>query len=110
MPGMKAQLAAIGCLAGLLLLAGRGLGAPAGPRDDAAKTAARTLRVTVLGPDERPLAGARIHASVWTKEPFKANRDFVCDANGKATVELPKTMDILRLWASKERHASLFAN
>jgi hypothetical protein len=74
------------------------------------KPADGSMQITVLGPDDKPLSGAKIHASVWTKEPFQANRDYVCDAQGRATVELPKSMDILRLWASKDGHVSLFAN
>lgn len=68
------------------------------------------VRVTVVGPDKKPLAGAKIHASVWTKEPFEANRDFVCDENGQASVALPMTIQTLRLWARKDGHVSLFAN
>jgi hypothetical protein len=68
------------------------------------------MQVTVLGPHDKPLAGAKIHASVWTKEPFQANRDYVCNLQGKATVELPKTINILRLWVRKRGHVSLFAN
>ncbi|HEY2250348.1 MAG TPA: carboxypeptidase-like regulatory domain-containing protein [Planctomycetaceae bacterium] len=74
------------------------------------KPAENSLQITVLGPDEKPLRGAKIHVSVWTKEPFKANRDFVSDAQGRATVELPKQIDILRLWASYDGHVPLFAN
>lgn len=74
------------------------------------KPAANSMQITVLGPDDKPLAGAKIHASIWTKEPFQANRDYVCDAQGRATVERPKTIDILRLWASQDGHVSLFAN
>ncbi len=55
------------------------------------------------------MAGVKIHASVWTKEPFKANRDFVSDAHGEAVVELPRTVDILRLWAQTDGYVPLFA-
>jgi hypothetical protein len=68
-----------------------------------------SMQITVLGPDDKPLAGAKIHAGIWTKEPFQANRKYVCDAEGKATIELPKTIDILRLWASRDGHVTLFA-
>jgi hypothetical protein len=67
------------------------------------------MRVTVLDMDNKPLAGVLIHAGVWTKEPFKANRDYTTDAEGRATVELPQTIDIIRLWATKAGHIGLFA-
>ena len=69
----------------------------------------RNLLVLVLGPDGSPVAGAHIHASVWTREPFKANRDYVTDSSGRTVVELPKTLSILRVWARKESHVPLFA-
>src|SRR5262245_35943717 len=72
--------------------------------------AKRTMRVQVLDLDGRPLKDVGIHASVWTKEPFKANRDYATDAEGKTAVELPQKIDILRLWATKERYVGLFAN
>ena len=76
---------------------------------DEPKQPPRTMQVTVLGPDDKPLAGAEIHVSVWTKEPFKANRDFVCDAEGRTKFDLPNEIQILRLWARKEGHVALFA-
>jgi hypothetical protein len=71
--------------------------------------ARRTMKIQVLGPGDKPLAGAQIHVGVWTKEPFKANRDYVCDGNGKTTVELPGGIEILRLWARFDGHVPLFA-
>jgi Carboxypeptidase regulatory-like domain len=78
-------------------------------QENADKPAKRTMRVQVLDLDGNPLKGVNIHASVWTKEPFKANRDYTTDAEGKTTVELPQKIDILRLWATKESHVGLFA-
>ncbi len=60
--------------------------------------------------DDKPIAGTKIHVSVWTKEPFKANQDYVCDAQGQTVVDLPKTIDILRLWARKDSYVPLFAH
>jgi Protocatechuate 3,4-dioxygenase beta subunit len=76
---------------------------------DEPKPPERSMQVTVVGPDDKPVVGAKIHVSLWTKEPFKANRDFVCDAEGRTTFDLPKQIRILRLWASKENHVALFA-
>jgi hypothetical protein len=78
--------------------------------DSDEKPADGSMQITVLGPDDKPLAGARIHAAIWAKEPVKSNRDYVCDAAGRTTIELPKTIDILRLWARQDGHVSLFAN
>jgi hypothetical protein len=74
------------------------------------KPASKRIRVRVVAPDGKPAAGAKIHASVWTKEPFKANRDYVCDAQGQAVVDLPETIDIFRLWARAEGCVPLFAH
>ncbi len=71
--------------------------------------AKRTMRVRVLGPDGKPMQGVKVHASIWTHEPsFKHNRDYASDADGWTTVELPKTLDILRLWTYSPRNPPLF--
>jgi thiol-disulfide isomerase/thioredoxin len=73
--------------------------------------AARTLRVVALDPKGKPLADTKIHASIWTEEKgFKANHDYVADAEGAVQVELPKTFTILRLWAVKKPFVPMFAN
>lgn len=84
--------------------------ANSGAENETGKPAAGSMQITVLGPDRKPLAGAKLHAHIGTNEPFPANRDYVCDAQGKATVELPKTINFLQLWATKEAHVSLVAN
>ena len=89
-----------------LLVIGPSVGAG---QERADKPPPRTMRVSVLDADEKPLAGVLIHAGVWTKDPFKANRDYKTDAEGRATVELPQSIDILRLWATKDGHVGLFA-
>lgn len=82
----------------------------ASPQVKADKPADRVIRVRVAGPDDRPITGARIHAGIWTKEPFKHNWDYVTDARGQAAVALPRTLSILRLWASAEGRVPLFAH
>jgi RNA polymerase sigma factor (sigma-70 family) len=118
---LKVTLAAL-LVGGLLstvgaLASGAGDDKPPPPKERAAtpepqpSAAARTLRVAVLDPQGKPLAGADIHASVWTDEKgFKANRDYKTDAAGTAVVELPKTFTTLRLWAGKKPFVTLFAN
>jgi uncharacterized GH25 family protein len=73
-------------------------------------TAKRVLRVRVVLPDGKPAAGAKIQAAIWAKEPTKTNQDYVCDAQGQAIVELPKSIDILRLWARMDGYVPLFAH
>ncbi len=69
----------------------------------------RMMQVTVVGPDDKPLAGADVKVAIWAVEPAKTNRDLVCDAEGRVSLELPAEIKILRLWAGKEQHVALFA-
>jgi hypothetical protein len=77
--------------------------------EPAAPQAKRTMRIQVLGPEGKPLPKTAIHASVWTKEPFKANRNYICDENGQTTIQLPQSIDILRIWARSGNLVPLFA-
>lgn len=75
------------------------------------KSQGRVLRIQVLGPDDKPLAGAKIFANVTTTEPKIINRDYICNANGHAEVELPEaTIEMLRLWASQSGYVTLHAH
>ena len=67
------------------------------------------IRIKVLGPDGKPLQGAMIHPSVWTKEEFEMS-DVLTDEEGVAVLDLPKTFHILRIWASKDNLVARFAN
>jgi bla regulator protein BlaR1 len=67
------------------------------------------LRVQVVDEANRPLPGAKLHASIWTVLPFEKKRDYTCDAEGKATIELPETLEILRIWARSYRRVPLVA-
>jgi beta-lactamase regulating signal transducer with metallopeptidase domain/thiol-disulfide isomerase/thioredoxin len=69
-----------------------------------------SMRVQIVDTAGKPLANAAIHASIWTNEVFQANRDYQTDAQGFATVLLPKALQILRLWASKEEYCGEFVN
>jgi protocatechuate 3,4-dioxygenase beta subunit/thiol-disulfide isomerase/thioredoxin len=83
-------------------------GAP--PAASVPPAAAQTMRVVVLDPQGKPLAGANVHSGIWTNEKgFKANHDYTTDAAGVAVVELPKTYYILRLWAAKKPFVAMFA-
>jgi beta-lactamase regulating signal transducer with metallopeptidase domain/thiol-disulfide isomerase/thioredoxin len=71
----------------------------------------RSMRIHVLGPDGRPMAGVKVHRSVWTRKPIKdANRDYVTDGRGPIHVDLPEGIYILRLWARTKGHVPLFAH
>lgn len=62
-----------------------------------------SMRIRVVGPDGQPTGGAEIHASIWTDEKgFKATRDYTCDEQGQTEIELPRTLTLLRIWASKD--------
>jgi RNA polymerase sigma factor (sigma-70 family) len=68
------------------------------------------IRIRVLHQGQ-PVANAQLHSSIWTKEEgFKANRDYDTDAEGFATIDLPKSYYIVRFWANKKGYASQFAN
>ena len=49
----------------------------------------RILRIRVLGPDDEPLAGAKIFANVTTTEPKIINRDYICNSDGQARLNCP---------------------
>ncbi|MBI4023573.1 MAG: carboxypeptidase regulatory-like domain-containing protein [Verrucomicrobia bacterium] len=72
--------------------------------------ARREIRIRVLGPDGKPMRGANVHSGIWTKEPFSPNRYYVCDAQGLAVVELPRTLDILRIWVDVDGYVPLWAH
>ena len=68
-----------------------------------------SMLVRVVGPDGQPSPGATIQASVWTEEKdFKHNQFYTCDKNGQVEIRLPKTLSILRVWASKSGYVPLF--
>jgi beta-lactamase regulating signal transducer with metallopeptidase domain len=67
-------------------------------------TLVRRMRVSVLTPDDEPLAGAKVFANVTLVDPVRINnREYTCDAAGQAILELPaEPIDMLRLWADSE--------
>ncbi len=70
-----------------------------------------TITVVVQDTEGRPVAGATVKRAVWTEQKdFDRSTDFTTDVEGRATVTLPQTMRILRLWVTKENHPPLFAN
>jgi hypothetical protein len=69
-----------------------------------------SLRIRVADSADQGISAAKIHVSIWTKEKnFKANRDYTCEEHGQATVELPATLEIVRVWARGRGYAPMFA-
>jgi RNA polymerase sigma factor (sigma-70 family) len=88
---------------------------PAKPATSAAKAEppaeqTRSLSVVVLDPQGKPLAGAKVHVSVWSNEKdYKARNDAETDAAGVARVELPKSYHLVRVWAGKKPFVGMWA-
>lgn len=82
---------------------------PAGPRPKEVGTTGG-MRIKVLDSAGQPVAKTPIHVAVWTDEDFPHNQDYACDADGRVEIKLPKTLTILRIWASRDGHVPLFAH
>jgi protocatechuate 3,4-dioxygenase beta subunit len=82
--------------------------APAETKTKNSKPATPALLIKVIDEAGKPIGGTKIHVSVWTKEPFDRNKDYVANADGGVTAVLPKTMYILRLWARKDGFVPMF--
>jgi hypothetical protein len=75
------------------------------------KTAQRTLKLNVVGPDGKPVAGVKIRDGIWSKDgTAKTNSDHVCDAQGHTVIELPDSFDILRLFTSCDGYVPQFVH
>lgn len=85
----------LGFIASLLLISSTEAGDPGSDR--------RTIVVRTVDVSGHPIGGVNVLRSVWTdQKDFKRTDEFVTDADGIASVSLPKTMTILRLWARKK--------
>jgi len=72
--------------------------------------AKRSMLVHILGPDGKPMAGVKVHRSIWTRKPIEPhNRDFVSDVNGQVELDVPETLYIYRVWARVKGYVPLFA-
>ncbi len=69
-----------------------------------------SMRIQIVDTAGKPLENAAIHASVWTNEDFKAGRNYKTNDQGFATVLLPKTLQILRLWGSQKGYCEEFVD
>ncbi len=68
-----------------------------------------SMRIRIVDADRRAMPGAKVHSSIWTQEKnFKANHDCQCNAQGQVDIELPKTIEIVRIWARQEGYVLLW--
>lgn len=73
--------------------------------------AGRTLKINVVGPDDKPVAGVKIRDGIWYKNmTAKVNREHDCDANGQTVIDFPNSFDILRLFTSCDGYVPLFTH
>ncbi|MGQ0635376.1 MAG: carboxypeptidase regulatory-like domain-containing protein [Planctomycetaceae bacterium] len=73
------------------------------------KDGIRTMRINVLGPDGKPLPGAKIHVTSSTTELDVTNRDYLSNEQGEAEVEVHQSPRHVDLWVTKESHVGLTA-
>jgi beta-lactamase regulating signal transducer with metallopeptidase domain/thiol-disulfide isomerase/thioredoxin/uncharacterized GH25 family protein len=67
------------------------------------------MQIKVVDSAGKPVPEAFIQVSIWTDEKnFRHNRNYRCDYEGTATIKLPKTFWILRLWAKKRGYCEEF--
>ncbi len=68
-----------------------------------------SMRVQIVDTAGKPLKKAKIFASIWTAdEKFEPNREYATDSEGFATVQLPKTVQIVRLWGGGDGYCTEF--
>src|SRR5215204_1690315 len=66
--------------------------------ESSSTTTTGTLQIRVVDAAGKALPDTKIHSSIWTKQKgFKSNRDYKCDDHGQVTVELPTTLEIIRV-------------
>ena len=71
----------------------------------------RSIGVRVVDPFGHAVEGVQVMRSVWTEQKdFNRTEDFTTSDDGFATVTLPDSMSMLRLWVKKQGFVTLFAN
>jgi peroxiredoxin len=72
---------------------------------------AGSMQISVVDDEGHPLPQATVHLSqcfsISSNVDESLTKDFVCDATGQATVEIPKSLSYLTLWASSPGRVSL---
>ena len=68
-----------------------------------------TMKVHVLDEEGKPLEGVEVHANIWPKvEGFDTNRKYYTDPQGEVVVNVPKTLNMLRLFVTKKSYVPIF--
>lgn len=65
----------------------------------------RKMAIRVRDEQGRPLAGVKVHASVWEIERGKnrfPNRDYTTNEMGVAEIDIPRRLLILRIWTFRD--------
>lgn len=63
-----------------------------------------SMQITVRLPDGVPAAGARLLVNVGTKDKsFDTLQNYHCDQQGRVEIDLPTTLDLLRIWVEAKR-------
>lgn len=74
----------------------------------------QVMEVLVTDESDAPLAGAKVHMSVWEMDRSNGkeypNRDYEADERGIARIVLPRRLYILRLWPSAPGYVPEFIN
>jgi beta-lactamase regulating signal transducer with metallopeptidase domain/thiol-disulfide isomerase/thioredoxin len=72
----------------------------------------RTMEVRVLDANGGPLAGASVYANILPMQRQRSkefpNRTYTTDERGRAEIEIPRRLRIMRLWPSREGYVPLF--
>lgn len=69
-----------------------------------------SLRIHAVDSAGQAIPNAEVQVSIWTDEKgFKNNHTYQSDSEGWANVELPTTLQILRVWVRSPGYASMFA-
>ena len=67
------------------------------------------MKVTIIGPDKKPIMGAQVMAGIWYQNTA-GTETYVTDENGDALINLPQDLKIIRIWANADSYTTLFAN
>ena len=68
-----------------------------------------TMKVHIFDEAGKPMEGVEVHANIWPKaEGFDTNRKYYTDPQGEVVVNVPKTLNMLRLFVTKKTYVPIF--
>lgn len=74
----------------------------------------RAMTIQIRDENGKPLANAELQVGLWYREGYQGpklpKRNFVTDATGTVVLNIPRRLDILRLWARKPGYVPEFVN